>query len=65
MGKQSGSNAKMLLLQTTSNRFSKKMQQAKLKALAEGNLTDCYFLVGPDGGKIKVARSLFYIALQF
>lgn len=54
MGKHSVYLAKMLLSQTSNNRFSKKMQQAKLKALLAGTLTDCYFLVGPEGGKIKV-----------
>jgi hypothetical protein len=56
MDKQSGFHRlEMLLYQTKmSNRFSKKMQQTKLIALAEGTLTDCYFLVGPEGGKIKV-----------
>lgn len=61
MDKQSGFNLKMLLSQTTSNRFSKKMQQVKLKALEAGTLTDCYFLVGPEGGKIKVNAHIHFL----
>jgi hypothetical protein len=37
------------------------MQQTKLKALDAGTLTDCYFLVGPEGGKIKVYLHFVFI----
>jgi len=66
MGHQSGfQRLEILLYQTKmSNRFSKKMQQTKLKALDAGTLTDCYFLVGPEGGKIKVFFALsFHICI--